>query len=109
VGKDLPYTATYRSSCGFFNPTTDPVTVEFRLVDRWGGTRGAAFAKTFVGHDFQAFNPYAEAGISAPSDFYDNMFLLINPTSGAGKIMGFGASANNTSNDPAAHIAQQYQ
>jgi len=35
--------------------------------------------------------------------------LWITPTSGSGKVMVFGASANNTSNDPAAHIGVQYQ
>ncbi|MDH4197169.1 MAG: choice-of-anchor D domain-containing protein, partial [Candidatus Aminicenantes bacterium] len=101
--------ATYRSSCGFFNPTADSVTVEFRLVDWMGDAVGSTFTRTLVGHDFQSFSPFNQAGVSYPSYSYDNVVLWITPTSGSGKVMVFGASANNTSNDPAAHIGVQYQ
>jgi hypothetical protein len=101
--------ATYRSTCGFFNPTPDSLTVEFRLLNSSGNLIGSAFTKTFVGYDFKAFSPFNEAGIPFPTYSYDNVFLLVNPTSGTGRIMCFGASANNNTNDPAAHIAVQYQ
>jgi len=101
--------ATYRSSCGFFNPTADSVTVEFRLVDWMGDTVGSAFTRTLVGYDFQSFSPFNQAGVPYPSYAYDNVVLWITPTSGTGKIMVYGATANNTSNDPAAHIGVQYQ
>jgi hypothetical protein len=100
---------TYRSTCGFFNPTANSVTVEFRLLNSIGNLIGSAFTKTFVGYDFKAFSPFTEAGVSYPTYSYDNVFLLINPTSGTGKLMCFGASANNNTNDPAAHITVQYQ
>ena len=101
--------ATYRSSCGFFNPTADSVTVEFRLLDENGNTIGSTFSRTLVGHDFQSFSPFNQAGVPYPSYSYDNVVLWITPTSGSGKVLVFGASANNTSNDPAAHIGVQYQ
>jgi C1A family cysteine protease len=101
--------AAYRSTCGFFNPTTNSVTVEFRLFDGSGATIGSAFAKTFVGYDFKAFSPFTEAGRSYPTYAYDNTRLVVTPTSGSGRLICFGASANNTSNDPAAHVAVQYQ
>jgi hypothetical protein len=101
--------STYRSSCGFFNPTGDSVTVEFRLLDAGGNTIGSAFTKTFVGYDFQAFSPFNQAGVPYPANSYDNVVLWITPTSGSGKVMIYGATANNTSNDPAAHIGVQYQ
>ncbi|MDH4273044.1 MAG: hypothetical protein OEW18_13815, partial [Candidatus Aminicenantes bacterium] len=101
--------ATYRSSCGFFNPTADSVTVEFRLLDENGNTIGSTFSRTLVGHDFQSFSPFNQAGVPYPSYAYDNVVLWITPISGSGKVLVFGASANNTSNDPAAHIGVQYQ
>ena len=44
-----------------------------------------------------------------PANSYDNAYLLVSPTSGSGLLFCFGASADNTSNDPAAHIAVQSQ
>jgi len=64
-------------------------------------------SKTFVGYDFQSFSPFLEAGVPYPGSSYDNVILKIDPTSGAGKVMCFGASANNASNDPASHLAVQ--
>jgi hypothetical protein len=85
------------------------VTVEFRLVN-WGGeTIGSTFTKTLVGHDFQSFSPFNQAGVPYPGTSSDVVVLLITPTSGSGKVMVYGATANNTSNDPAAHIGVQYQ
>jgi hypothetical protein len=101
--------ATYRSTCGFFNPTSSPVTVQFRLLDGSSATIGSAFTKTFLGYDFMAFSPFDEAGVPYPTYSYDNVYLLVNPTSGVGSLMCFGASANNNSNDPAAHLAVQFQ
>ncbi|MDH4271761.1 MAG: choice-of-anchor D domain-containing protein, partial [Candidatus Aminicenantes bacterium] len=101
--------ATYRSTCGFFNPTADSVTIEIRLVAENGNTIGSAFSRTLVGHDFQSFSPFNQAGVPYPSYSYDNVVLWVTPTSGSGKVLVFGASANNTSNDPAAHIGAQYQ
>jgi hypothetical protein len=107
--QDFVNNATYRSTCGFFNPTANSVTVEFRLYDGNGATVGAPFSKTFVGYDFKAFSPFTEAGQPYPIYAYDNAYLVVTPTSGSGSLVCFGASANNTSNDPAAHIAVQYQ
>ena len=42
-----------------------------------------------------------------PGSSYDNVILRVRPTSGAGKVMCFGATVNNVSNDPAAHVAVQ--
>ena len=107
--QDFTNNASYRSTCGFFNPTSSPLTVEFRLFDSSGATIGTAFTETFVAYDFKAFSPFTEAGVSYPAYSYDNAYLLVNPISGTGSLVCFGASANNSSNDPAAHIALQYQ
>lgn len=84
------------------------MTVQFSLIDSNGSVIGSSFTKVFTDYSFQAFNPFSEAGISYPVYSYDNVWILINPTTGSGKIMAFGATANNASNDPAAHSAVQY-
>jgi len=99
--------ATYRSSAGFYNPAETVVTVEFRLLDANGSQVGSAFSRTFAAHDFQAFNPFAQAGVPYPGFVYDGCWLLVTPTSGEGRVVGFGASADNITNDPAAHIVVQ--
>ena len=101
--------STYRSTCGFYNPTGDALTVEFRLLNGSGAQIGATFSRTFVGYDFQAFLPFNEAGVPYPANSFDNVILRVRPTSGTGRVICFGASANNASNDPAAHIAVQVQ
>lgn len=99
--------ATYRSSAGFYNPAETAVTVDFRLVDGNGNQVGLGFSRTFAAHDFQAFNPFAQAGVPYPGSVYDGCWLLLTPASGQGRVLGFGASANNVTNDPAAHIVVQ--
>jgi len=103
--QNLTSNNTYRSTAGFFNPTADTVTVEFRLVINSGSTLGSAFTKAFVGYDFQAFYPFNEAGVPYPAYSYDNVHLRIRPLSGSGKLICFGATANNITNDPASHLA----
>ena len=96
--------ASYRSTGGFFNPTADSLTVEFTLLGGNGGQVGAQFSKVFAGHDYQAFNPFLEAGVPYPGSSNDNVVLVVRPTAGTGKLFCFGATANNASNDPAAHV-----
>jgi hypothetical protein len=105
---NLSNNASYRSSCGFFNPATDSVTVEYRLLDGSGSQVGAKFSKTLAGHGFVAFNPFTQAGVPySLANAYGNAILRVQTTAGAGKVMSFGASVDNTSNDPAAHVAVQ--
>jgi len=99
--------AAYRSSAGFFNPTGDAVTVDFQLLDSAGGLVGSAFSRSFAAYDFQSFNPFAQAGVPYPTYSYDNVCLRVIPTSGTGAMFGYGAAADNTSNDPAAQLAVQ--
>jgi hypothetical protein len=103
--QNLASNSFYRSTTGFFNVSASPLAVQFILLNGSGALVGAPFYKTFVGHDFQAFNPFQEAGVPYPANSLDNVILIVNPISGTGKLMCFGASANNLTNDPAAHIA----
>ncbi len=99
--------STYRSVCGLFNPTANAVTVEFTLLNSSGGQIGDQFSKTIAGHGFNSFNPFTEAGVSYPTVSLNNVILRVRPTSGTGNVVCFGGTANNTSNDPASHLAVQ--
>ena len=99
----------YRSTAGLFNPTVAALTVEFILYHASGAQIGSTFSRTFAGYDFYAFNPFTEAGVPYPANSYDNIILKVRPTAGKGRVVCFGASANNISNDPAVHLAVQGQ
>ncbi|MDH4197552.1 MAG: BACON domain-containing protein, partial [Candidatus Aminicenantes bacterium] len=107
--QNLSNNYSYRTSAGFFNPTPNSVTAEFRLRNASGATLGSAFSRTLAGYDFQSFNPFTQAGVPYPGTLSDNVHLVITPTSGSGALVGFGSTVNNRSNDPAAHPAVQYQ
>ena len=72
--------------------------MEFRLADSSGAQVGPLMTRTFAGFDYQAFDPFAEAGLPYPGHAYDNMCLYVRPTSGSGRVICFGATANNSSN-----------
>ncbi|MDD8012287.1 MAG: hypothetical protein PHX05_02280 [Acidobacteriota bacterium] len=105
--QNITNNATYRTTCGFYNPLADAVTVEYTLLNANGGQIGTTFSRTLAGYDFQAFNPFTLANVPYPENSYDNVILRVRPTSGRGTVMSFGATANNTSNDPASHLAVQ--
>ena len=104
---NLANNATYRTTCGFYNPTADAVTMELKLLGASGVQTGGTVTRTLAGYEFTAFNPFTEAGVPYPGSSYDNVTLKVEPTTGSGSVMCFGATANNTSNDPAAHVAVQ--
>jgi hypothetical protein len=99
---------TYRTAFGAFNPTDSDVTVEFTLMDDSGSAIGTSFNKTFTGRQYQAFNPFTEAGVAYPSYSYDNALIKVEVTSGSGQLMVYGATANNVTSDPAVHRAVQH-
>ena len=102
--QNLINNATYRSSAGFFNAGGIAMTVEFELLDSTGSLIGSAFSRLFAAYDFQSFNPFVQAGVPYPAYSYDNVILRAYVTSGDSSLLGFGALANNTSNDPAAML-----
>jgi hypothetical protein len=99
---------TYRTAFGAFNPTDSDVTVEFTLMDENGSTIGSSFTKTLTGRQYQAFNPFTEAGVAYPSYSYDNAWIKVEVTAGSGQLMVYGATANNITSDPAVHRAVQH-
>jgi hypothetical protein len=70
---------SYRSTCGFFNPTADSLTVEYTLLNGNGEQIGSPFSKTLVGYDFQAFSPFVQAGAPYPASSHDNVILKVRP------------------------------
>jgi hypothetical protein len=100
--QNLVTDTTYRTAFGAYNPAGNSVTAEFGLLDSNGNLIGSAFSKTLAGNEFQAFNPFTEAGASGT---YDNVIIVVSPTSGSGQVMVYGATANQNTNDPAAHFA----
>jgi hypothetical protein len=107
--QNLASNDAYRTAYGGFNPTDESITVEYELLDGDGNTIGTTFTETFTGHQYQAVNLFSEAGVPYPSYSYENIWLKITPVSGSGELMSYGATADNTTSDPAVHIAAQAQ
>ena len=104
---NLTSNSAYRSTVGMYNPTADAVTVELKLLDAVNTQIGTMISKTVNGYGFSAFSPFNDAGRPYPTYSYDNVIVRVQPVSGSGKVFCFGASANNATNDPAAHLAVQ--
>jgi len=81
-----------------------PLTCEFYLYDSEGNQLGHSFIEDFSAYDFRSFNVFQKAGLTST---YENCWLRIHPFFGTGKLFCFGSSANNISNDTAAHLAAQ--
>ena len=101
--------ATYRTFVGFMNWSASPITVRFYVTTGNYTYVGSYFDRVFAGWDFQAFNPFDQAGVSYPAYSYpDNMLIWMSVVSGTGQLVGFGSSANNYTNDSAAHLLVQW-
>lgn len=103
--QNLTSNDTYRSSILCYNPGDYSITVEYSLINECGVVIGSEFSKTIARKEFQSFNPFVEAGIPYPDYLYDNIYIIITPTSSNGEVLTYGATANNYTNDPATHIA----
>jgi len=94
----------YRSTLVLFNAHGGQIIVRVALIDHndvWLGWQDI----TMPGWSFRAFDPFAQFGV-ATNHF--NCRIWVAPLSGTGQIMAIGATANNTTNDPSAHVAIQY-
>jgi C1A family cysteine protease len=91
----------YRPSVVLFNPGTESVTVEGRIIGSNGSQIGATFSRTLASHEMSVVTTEVRA------DTYSNANIIITVTSGTGRVMASGQTANNTTNDPAAHLAVQ--
>ena len=108
VIQNLINNATYRSFVGFANISGSPISIQFTVIASPGGFAGTPFTKTIPGGRFVVFNPFEEAGVPYPGNSFTNCWLFVNPTSGDGRVMGFGSSTNNTTNDSFAHVMVQF-
>jgi hypothetical protein len=93
----------YRASVVLFNPGSDSVTMEGKIVGGDGVQIGSTFARTL------AANQAGVISTEVRADTYSNANVMITVTAGSGRVMAAGFTANNVSNDPAAHIAVQAQ
>lgn len=109
VIQNLVNNSTYRTFVGFVNTTSYAITVEFIVVAFNNTGVGVPFTKTIPAYGFVSFNPFEEAGRPYPTYSHTNCWLYISPQSGTGKLMGFGSSADNYTNDSAAHSMVQFQ
>jgi hypothetical protein len=93
----------YRPSVVLFNPGSDSVTIEGKIVGSDGVQIGSTFARTL------AANQAGVISVEVRANTYSNGNIMIIVTAGNGRVMAAGFTANNASNDPAAHIAMQGQ
>ena len=95
--------SSFRTFVTFFNMGA-PCTVNIQIIQN--GSVIGSFTKYIVGGDYQAFNVFAEAGLTGT---YTNCFVLVSPqdtgAANQGKIFCSGATAHNVTNDPAYHVA----
>lgn len=103
---NLSNTSTYRSTVGFWNESGSSLTVTFVLINSGNGLIGSSWQRTIGGLGYYATDPFLTAGAGA--GYYENCWLYVVPSSGSGKIMCFGATSNNFTNDPSAHLAYPF-
>jgi hypothetical protein len=101
---NLEQSSKYRTMCGFY-AITGPSHIQFTLMDGNNNRIGNVFQKDLVPGKFYKFNPFEEAGATGS---YSNVYLLIKNVYGYGSIFAFGATARNSTNDPATHTIVSY-
>lgn len=106
--QNLASDSAYRTAFGVFNPGSNPVTAEFTIMDQNGNTVGTSFSKTINSKQFLPVNPFVEAGVPYPGDSYSNTWIKVDVTLGSDGLFVYGATANNTTSDPAVHRVVQY-
>jgi osmotically-inducible protein OsmY len=100
---DVSNDGSYRPSVVLFNTTANSATVDGWIMGADGIQIGSTFTRTLAGHEMSVITTEVRA------DTYSNAYIIISVTSGTGTVLVSGQTANNTSNDPAAHVAVQGQ
>ena len=93
--------ASFRTSITLYN-SGDPCTAYIYIIQNDGVVIGY-IEKSLGTFGYRAFNVFAEAGLTGT---YDNCWVLVYSSAG-GYIFCSGATANNSTNDPAYHVAMQ--
>lgn len=106
--QNLTSNSSYRTSISCFAWAGGLMIAQFTIIDANGLTVGSPFFKTLFMNDFQSFNPFVEAGAPYPAQSHDNCWLRITPLNGDAFLFCFGSTVNNYTNDPAAHIAVNF-
>jgi hypothetical protein len=103
--QNVSQTSTERTSIGLFNASGNSITVQVALIwynDSWLGWENI----TLSAYQFLSFNPFTRFGVTGTG--YQVCRVWINPIAGSGMCFAYGSLANNTTNDPFALIATQY-
>jgi hypothetical protein len=98
---DISNNTTYRPSVVLFNPSADNVTVDVKIIGNNGAQIGSTISRTLAGYQMNTISAEVRANT------YSNANILITVTSETGRVLASGQTANNNSNDPAAHLAVQ--
>jgi uncharacterized delta-60 repeat protein len=98
---NLCYNGFYRPSLVLYNPSADSVTVDVTIVGGDGAQLGSTISRSLAGYEQNTIVDELRAFA------YDNAKARVQVTGGAGRVIVSGQSANNMSNDPAAHVAVQ--
>jgi hypothetical protein len=92
--------SSFRTSVTLFN-IGSACTVYIQIIQN--GSVIGSFNKSMVANsDYMAFNVFTEAGMAGT---YTNCFVLVWTSTG-GRVFCSGATAHNSTNDPAYHVAQ---
>jgi hypothetical protein len=94
----------YRCSVVLLNPTSASTTVAATIFDHNGLEVGDPTVRTLAGHEDFVMTVITDA---LQDSTYSNATIRLDVTGGDGYILATGQTADNVSDDPAAHIAVQ--
>jgi hypothetical protein len=106
VVPNLQQTNAYRCAVAVYNEWPEFLEINFALVDEDANIIGSDWVEIIDGYRYLAFNPFVKAGVTGTN--YTNCVLYMIGWNGNGRVMAIGATVFNGTNDPACHIAYQY-
>jgi len=95
--------ASYRPSVVLFNPATESVNVEVKVIGADGVQIGSTATRAMSAYEMTVVTSELRAST------YSNATVRVTVTTAWGRVMASGQTAHKTSSDPAAHIAVQAQ
>ena len=97
--------SSYRTSLTLYNHGS-ACDVHIQVIHN-GGVTGSTITRSLAQYEYQAFDVFAEAGLTGST--YTNCFVSVwaQDTGGPqGRVFCSGAAVHNSTNDPAYHVAQ---
>jgi osmotically-inducible protein OsmY len=93
----------YRPSVALFNPSSESINVNAKIIGNDGVQVGSTMSVSLSAYQMYLFDSVA----NIRGYTYSNASIVIEPVSGAGRVLVTGQTGRNGSNDPASHIAVQ--